>query len=242
MRYFVKLSYNGTNYHGWQIQPNAITVQEVLNKAFSLHLKTNIELVGCGRTDSGVHARNYFAHFDIETENLETQKLIYKINKILPFDINIIDIFPTLIEMHARFSAKSRTYKYFIQTKKDPFNSEFSWQLSNNLNIELMNNACELLIQFEDFASFSKSNTDNFTTICDIKYAHWEKHNNLLIFEIKANRFLRNMVRAIVGTMIDIGKGKLSLQEFTYIIESKNRQNAGFSVPAKGLFLEEIEY
>lgn len=241
MRYFVELSYNGTKYHGWQIQPNAITVQEVLNNAFSLLLKTPIELVGCGRTDTGVHASAYFAHFDIESA-IEIEWFKYKINRMLPDDIYVKTICEVASDLHARFSAKSRSYSYYIETCKNPFNQEFVWHCEYALNVELMNKACEELMKFKDFASFSKSNTDNATTLCDVTNAIWEQKGSSLIFHVSANRFLRNMVRAIVGTLIDVGREKISIAEFKAIIESKDRQRAGFSVPAKGLFLEQIVY
>ncbi|MEI7596864.1 MAG: tRNA pseudouridine(38-40) synthase TruA [Bacteroidota bacterium] len=241
MRYFVELSYNGTSYHGWQIQPNAITVQEILNKSFSLLLKTNIELVGCGRTDTGVHARQYYAHFDIET-NIEVVELKRKINNMLPNDIYIIDFIEVNNDLHARFSAISRSYSYYIDTVKNPFSNEFAWHCEYPLNLELMNNACKILLSKEDFACFSKSNTDNHTTLCNVTRAEWTVNGSQYVFNISANRFLRNMVRAIVGTIIDVGRGRISLGDFDLIIESKNRQKAGFSVPAKGLFLEKIIY
>lgn len=240
MRYFIHLSYNGKNYCGWQRQPHSLSVQEELEKAMSLLLREPIALVGAGRTDSGVHARNYFAHFDY-TPPLP-HNLVNKLNSFLPKEIAIKDIFSVSDSAHARFDATSRTYQYFISLEKNPFLYEQSYYLFQSLDISLMNEACKILFEFNDFQCFSKSNTDVKTYICELKEAHWREEEGLLIFRITADRFLRNMVRAIVGTMIEVGNKKISLTEFRSIIESKNRSKAGFSVPGNALFLEEITY
>ena len=240
MRYFIHLSYNGKNYCGWQRQPHSLSVQEELEKAMSLLLREPIALVGAGRTDSGVHARNYFAHFDY-TPPLP-HNLVNKLNSFLPKEIAIKDIFSVSDSAHARFDATSRTYQYVISLEKNPFLYEQSYYLFQSLDISLMNEACKILFEFNDFQCFSKSNTDVKTYICELKEAHWRQEEGLLIFRITADRFLRNMVRAIVGTMIEVGNKKISLTEFRSIIESKNRSKAGFSVPGNALFLEEITY
>ena len=241
MRYFIKLAYKGTNYFGWQYQPDAISVQETLNKALSTLLKTNIDILGAGRTDSGVHAKEMFAHFDYETE-IDTQKIVHKLNSFLPKDIAIFDLIKVHDDAHARFDATKRTYEYHIHTKKNAFESDDSWYYSLPLDIEKMNEACKILFEYIDFECFSKTHTDVNTFNCKIFEANWKQNEDKLVFTIAADRFLRNMVRAIVGTMINIGSGKVSLNDFRKIIESKNRSKAGFSVPAHGLYLTKIEY
>ncbi len=241
MRFFIKFSYNGTHYHGWQFQPNAISVQETLTKAMNLLLKTDINLVGAGRTDTGVHASEMFAHFEFENE-IDAPKLIYKLNTLLPPDIAIIEIFEVAPDKHARFSAKSRTYQYYVHTEKNPFLENQSWYLNKNLDIQKMNLASEKLLIYTNFECFSKVHTDVNTFNCNIQKAIWTTENNQFVFTITADRFLRNMVRAIVGTLINIGLGKISIADFEQIIKSKNRQKAGFSVPAHGLYLREIKY
>jgi len=244
MRYFVKLSYKGTHYHGWQYQPNALSVQEELEKAFSLILRAKIALTGAGRTDTGVHAKNFIAHFDTE-KALDTKQLkefVYKLNSYISKDLAIHNIYQVEERMHARFDAKERTYQYFITTTKNPFVTESAWYVHGKLDIDKMNQACNLLKQYSDFGSFAKLHSDNKTNICVLKEAQWETKDELLVFTIKADRFLRNMVRAIVGTMVDIGQGRTSLQNFKEIIESKNRNRAGRSAPAQGLFLTDIKY
>jgi len=242
MRYFIQLSYNGKNYHGWQIQPNACTVQEVLEKSFSIILKEKIEITGAGRTDTGVHAEYYIAHFDVLSEILNIEKLIFRLNCFLPIDISIQKIFSVENDLHARFSAISRTYQYRITLKKDVFLNDFLYFTSSKLDLEKMNKASEILFDYEDFTSFSKLHSDNKTNNCKIMKAYWNLHENQIIFTIQADRFLRNMVRAIVGTIIEIGRGKIEIVDLKTIIESKNRSNAGFSVPAHGLFLTDVEY
>ena len=241
-RFLLHISYKGTNFHGWQIQPNAITIQEVIQKALFVLLKEKINLMGAGRTDTGVHAKKYFAHFDTSSKIVEKEKFIKQINGIVGKEIVIHTISKINSDFHSRFSAKSRTYKYYIHTEKNPFIDEFSFLLFKKIDIEKMNKACNILFEYKDFTSFSKLNSGTKTNLCNIYKAKWFRDNEKLIFEIKANRFLRNMVRAIVGTLIDVGIGKISISDFKNIIESKNRSSAGYSVPAKGLFLVDIEY
>ena len=241
MRYFIKLAYNGTHYHGWQCQPNASSVQETMNKAVSTLLNTEINLMGAGRTDSGVHAKEMYAHFDLEA-SFDIPNLVHKLNSYLPKDIAVYDIIPVQDEAHTRFDATKRTYEYYINTFKDPFLQEQSWYFHQSLDIDLMNEAAELLFNYTDFQCFSKVNTDVNTFDCTIFEANWKQENGKLIFTISANRFLRNMVRAIVGTLINIGLHKITLADFNAIIKSKNRDKAGFSVPAHGLYLTKIEY
>ena len=241
MRYFIELSYNGTNYHGWQIQPDAVSVQEKINSALSTIYQTEIEVVGAGRTDTGVHASQMFAHFDVDEE--VDENLAFKLNSILPNDIFIKNIDKVDDEKHARFDALERSYEYRIWLGRNPFLLDFSWQIhSQKPDVKLMNEAAKLLLKYEDFESFSKVKTDVYTFNCKVKQAFWKQENELLTFYISANRFLRNMVRAIVGTLLDVGLGKITVDDFKNIIESKNRSNAGLSVPAKGLFLTQIKY
>jgi tRNA pseudouridine38-40 synthase len=241
LRYFIKLAYNGTHYHGWQYQPNATSVQETMNKAFSTILNSEINLMGAGRTDTGVHAKEMYAHFDFENP-IDTKSLIHKLNSFLPKDIVIYDVFPVDDEAHTRFDATKRTYEYHINTFKDAFLQEQSWYFHQKLDWDLMNEAAKSLLNHTDFQSFSKVNTDVNTFDCTIFEAYWKQENEKLIFTISANRFLRNMVRSIVGTLINIGLHKITLDDFESIIESKNRDRAGFSVPAHGLYLTKIEY
>lgn len=241
MRYFIELSYNGKNYHGWQIQPDAISVQEKINNALSTVYQKDIQIVGAGRTDTGVHASQMFAHFDID--KLVDDNLEFKLNSILPNDIFIKAIFLVDDEKHARFDALSRSYEYKIWLGRNPFLLDFSWQIhSQKPNVTLMNEAAKLLLDYEDFESFSKVKTNVHTFNCNVTEAFWVQKDNQLTFHISANRFLRNMVRAIVGTLLDVGLDKISISDFKNIIESKNRSNAGLSVPAKGLFLTQIKY
>ncbi len=241
MRYFIELAFNGTNYHGWQVQPNANSVQQTLNTALSTILKTNIEIVGAGRTDTGVHAKQMFAHFDFDNQ-IDIPHLVYKLNSFLPKDISIFNIYQVHTDAHARFDAKKRTYEYYIDTQKNVFNTNGSWLYQNDLDIKKMNEACKILFDYSDFECFSKVHTEVNTFNCKIYEAFWQQENSKIVFTISADRFLRNMVRAIVGTMINIGSGKITLQDFTKIIESKNRSEAGFSVPAHGLYLTKVEY
>lgn len=241
LRYFIEFAYNGKNYHGWQSQPNASSVQETLSKAVSVILRSEIELMGAGRTDTGVHAKQMFAHFDTE-ENLETDFLVAKLNSYLPKDIVIYRIILVSEKAHARFDAVKRTYEYHIHSYKNAFENESSWYVFQKLDLEKMNKAAKMLFDFEDFQCFSKVNTDVKTYNCKIMEANWQQKGEKLIFTIAADRFLRNMVRAIVGTLVEIGSGKKALEDFKNIIESKDRTQAGTSVPAHGLYLTKVEY
>ena len=241
MRYFIKLAYNGTHYHGWQSQPNAPTIQETLNTAMTVIFNTEINLMGAGRTDTGVHAKEMFAHFDLDS-TFDIPNTIHKLNSFLPKDIVIFAIIPVAPEAHARFDASQRTYEYHINRFKDVFRTDGSWYYHQNLNVDLMNLAAAELKNHIDFECFSKVNTDVNTFNCSITEAYWKQENDQLIFTISANRFLRNMVRAIVGTLINVGLEKLTLADFKAIIESKDRNKAGFSVPAHGLYLTQITY
>ena len=241
MRYFIELSYDGTEFHGWQIQPNAISVQEIIEKALSLLLKTNTNIVGAGRTDAGVHAKYIVAHFDTDC-NFESENLVYKLNSFLPKSIAIRNIFEVNTDAHARFSATSRAYEYRIITNKNPFETQTAYFLKNELDIDIMNLAAKKMLNYTNFKCFSKSKTDVKTYNCELYYAFWEKQNDILVFKISANRFLRNMVRAIVGTLIEIGSNKLPIEAMDSIIASENRSNAGYSVPAKGLYLTDVAY
>ena len=240
MRYFIKFSFKGTNYNGWQIQPNAPTVQFELNNALSTVLNENIEVTGAGRTDSGVHALQMYAHFD-SSEVLDIQKFIFKLNSFLDNDIAISEIFQVKDNSNARFDALTRTYEYHITQRKDPFNDSLLY-LKQNLDVNEMNLASSYLIGIKDFSSFSKSKTQTHTNMCNVLYAKWFFDKDILVFKIIANRFLRNMVRAIVGTMLDIGMGKISSDDIKKIISIKNRSASGYSVPAHALFLTHIEY
>lgn len=242
MRYFVEIAYNGGAYHGWQIQPNANSVQEEINIAFRTYTR-DLELTttGCGRTDTGVHATQFYLHFD--TDSLfDESKFEYRTNVILPSDITVKRIFRVNEEFHSRFYAKTRTYQYFINQAKDPFQKDFQYRFGNELDLVSMNEACQYLLNETDFTSFSKVNTETFTNNCDISNAFWKRENEVLIFEITANRFLRNMVRAIVGTMLEVGLGKTTPEQFKQIVDEKDRGKAGTSAPAKGLFLTEVSY
>jgi tRNA pseudouridine38-40 synthase len=242
VRYFIEIAYKGTNFHGWQYQPNAITVQELINKALSIIFKKSIDVVGAGRTDAGVHAEQLFAHLDLE-EDFNIDEVRYKLNSLLPKDIVILNILKVFPEAHARFNALSRSYEYRIYCGSNPFLTETTWQLINKkLNVEKMNEAAKILLTYTNFKCFSRSNTDVRTYNCDVLKAEWLHTNQLLTFHITADRFLRNMVRAIVGTLIDVGTGKTSLEEFKKIIASEDRRNAGPSAPAQGLFLTKVSY
>lgn len=241
MRYFVQFSYHGKKYHGWQVQPNAITVQEVLENALGLILKETVHLTAAGRTDTGVHARQMFAHFDYIPE-VEIDKLPYRLNAFLPGDIAVQHIFKVPAEAHARFDALERTYQYWVARSKDPFLSDAAYYVKYPLNMARMNEAAAKLVGYRDFKCFSKSNTDVKTYMCDIREAIWNREGNRLVFTITADRFLRNMVRAIVGTLINIGTGKYAITDIPLILESGDRSRAGASVPAKGLYLTAIKY
>jgi tRNA pseudouridine38-40 synthase len=242
MRYFIQLSFNGKNFHGWQIQPNAISVQEVLENALSKLLKKKLNIVGAGRTDAGVHAKQMFAHFDYEGK-FDLGELTKKLNAFLPNSISIINIKKVNTNSHARFEAINRSYEYHISLGKDPFLVDNTWQIiTKKLDVEKMNKAAAILLNYTNFRCFSKSKTDVFTYDCTITKAEWILENNILIFHITANRFLRNMVRAIVGTLYSIGIDKIDLEDFKKIIESQDRKKAGISVPAQGLYLTKVMY
>lgn len=253
MRYFITFSYDGTRYHGWQIQPNGISVQEELQRCLTILLREPIEVVGAGRTDAGVHARMMVAHWDwnpsIQIANevrnvreIDCGQLVYKLNKLLPKDIAVQKVEPVSDEMHARFSATARTYHYFIHTRKDPFLEAYSWRVLFSLDFEKMNEAAKVLMEYEDFTSFSKTNTDTKTNICHITEAKWEQFGEQWRFTITANRFLRNMVRAIVGTLVEVGRGRMTVADVRRVIEAKDRCKAGESVPGNALFLVDIKY
>jgi len=241
MRFFLEIAYKGTDYHGWQIQPNAVSIQEKIQDALALIFKKTIAIMGAGRTDTGVHAKQLFAHFDV-VESFNIAEVLYKLNGILPKDIAIIAIHQVADNAHARFDATSRTYHYYINTKKNPFTTESSWFVKQELDLDLMNQAAQKLFDYTDFQCFSKSNTDVKTYLCDIQEAYWKQDGDLLVFTITADRFLRNMVRAIVGTLVAVGSGKLPLSAMDEIIQSKNRSQAGASAAAQGLFLTQVKY
>ncbi len=242
MRYFIRLSYCGANYHGWQIQPNAPTVQEAIEKALSTILRTPVAITGAGRTDAGVNAAMMIAHFDSASRLGDISRLIRGLNSLLGRDIAIHAIFPVADDAHARFDATSRTYKYFTHREKSPFLYPLSWQHPPQIDFDLMNEAASTLRQYTDFTSFSKLHTDVKTNNCTVTHARWEQEGCQMVFTITADRFLRNMVRAIVGTLVDVGMGKLSVADFGHIIEMKDRCGAGTSMPGHPLFLWNITY
>lgn len=242
-RYFTFISFKGTSYHGWQLQPRALTVQKVLDEALSLILSEKICTTGAGRTDAGVHASFFCAHFDSSLNDLDTRKnLIFKLNRFLPDDISVNRIRKVVPDANARYSAVSRTYKYFISRSKNPFTFDSCWFIHGPLDIDKMNRVSALLPGYSDFTSFSRLHSGNKTNICKVFNAVWETEGNNLVFTIKADRFLRNMVRALTGTIINVGKGKTSPDEFERIIRAKDRGMAGMSAPARGLFLTDVEY
>ncbi|MDD2799474.1 MAG: tRNA pseudouridine(38-40) synthase TruA [Bacteroidales bacterium] len=240
-RYFIYLSYNGKNYCGWQIQPNGNTVQAELEKAIAILIRKPISIVGAGRTDAGVHAKLMVAHFDSEAIPNKTE-FVERLNRITPTDISITKVEEVKSVAHARFDATSRTYKYYVTDQKDIFRSDISYKLHGKIDFELMNLAAKTLFDYTDFTSFSKLHTDVMTNNCKIMHAEWTFEDGLWVFTIQADRFLRNMVRAIVGTLLDVGRGKIGIDEFRRIIEAKDRSKAGFSVPAHALFLIDITY
>lgn len=244
-RYFIKLSYAGTAYHGWQVQENTPrTVQQELNEKLSMILREPVEVTGCGRTDTGVHAREFFAHFDATQADMHAnaEHWIYKLNSVLPPDIAVQGILLVKEDAHARFDAVSRTYEYLITRHKDPFLQGWAWQFWKKLDVQAMNKAAAVLFEYTDFSAFSKSHTQVKTNNCTMMQARWEERGDVLVFTIQANRFLRNMVRAIVGTLIEVGLGKMSIEQLREIIEGKDRSDAGASVPACGLYLVKIKY
>ena len=245
MRYFIKFSYLGTEFHGSQRQPNGITVQETMEQALKMIFREEVPLTFAGRTDAGVHAREMYAHMDVGDEAMrrESERLVFRLNGILPNSIAIYDIVPVTDEAHARFTAKSRTYEYHIVDHKDPFSHDLATRVRPGLNFNAMNEAAKYLIGKQDFASFCRSNTDVKTTICDLTYAHWEvKENGHAVFTITADRFLRNMVRAVVGTLFEVGRGKMTIEQFAEVITQHTRTAAGDSAPAEGLYLTQIIY
>ena len=253
MRYFLKLAYKGTDFHGWQIQPNAVSVQETLEKSLSLILRFPTEITAAGRTDAGVHARVMYAHFDTKTPIENKEKFLKSLNSLTGKDISVYDLIKVATDAHARFDAIERTYKYFVDFSRSPFLYPYSWQCPSPLDLDSMNLAAQELLKVDDFTSFAKLHTDNKTNICKVSYAQWEKlsspeilyfppHGEMSVFTITADRFLRNMVRAIVGTLVDVGRHKLSIDSFKRIIEMKDRCKAGTSMPAEGLFLWDIRY
>lgn len=241
MRYFIEIAFNGKNYHGWQIQPDSASVQQTLEEALSTLLRKKIDIVGAGRTDAGVHAKQLFAHFDF-AEAIDSSELCYKLNSFLPKDIAVKNIIPVKEDAHARFDALSRTYEYHISLQKNPFATDFSYQLHHVPDVEKMSEAAKILFSYNDFQCFSKSKTDVKTYHCIITFAAWELTSHKLVFTITADRFLRNMVRAIVGTLLEIGLGKLEVNDLHEIIKSKNRSKAGPSAPAEGLYLTRVAY
>jgi tRNA pseudouridine38-40 synthase len=242
-RYFIRLSYNGTAFCGWQFQPGVPTVQESLNEKMSLLLRERIDCIGCGRTDSGVHARKFFAHFDSTHAELENdEKTVFRLNKMLPPGIAIQYIRKMVYNAHARFAATSRSYEYHISRVKDPFGSDLSWELHEKLDVEAMDRAAKILLEYQDFAAFCKAGGSNKTTLCTITSVGCVDTGNGMVFSITANRFLRNMVRAIVGTLVDIGRGKMPVEDMHRVIQSGKRAQAGNSVPAEGLYLVDVVY
>lgn len=241
MRYFLEIAYNGKNYFGWQRQLHQISVQQVLEETLSTVLRSEIKIMGAGRTDTGVHAKQLFAHFDFD-EIKDKNKLIFRMNSFLPKDISLSNILLVKGDAHARFDATQREYEYIISLHKNPFSQDFAFQIDNLPNVTLMNEAAELLLHHRDFQCFSRSKTDVKTYNCTIVKANWETKDNTLIFTIAADRFLRNMVRAIVGTLLNVGRSKTSLEEFKTILNSKRREEAGASAPAQGLYLTKVAY
>lgn len=241
MRYFLDISYKGTNYHGWQIQKNAHTLQAEIENALSKLLGTQTPIMGSGRTDAGVHAKQQIAHFDTAT-SINIEELTFKLNRFFSQDIAINSIVEVDPEAHARFNAEERAYQYFIHQHKDPFKQHSSYYFPRSLNLEEMNEAADFLKGTHDFESFSKVKTEVNNFLCTVKEAHWQVENDSIVFHVTANRFLRGMVRALVGTLIEVGQGKLSIQDFVEIIELKDRNVAGMAVPAHGLYLSRIKY
>ena len=243
-RYFLELAYNGTAYHGWQKQPNAVAVQEVLDQALFTYFRTEIETLGCGRTDTGVHATQFFVHFDLVTplSEEESLKFLKAMNGLLPVDIAVKNLIKVAPSAHVRFDATLRAYEYHVHFNKNPFKTDKSWFNKDVLDVKAMNEAAAIILEYQDFGAFCKANADNFTNICEVSQSEWELTDDGLIYHVKANRFLRNMVRAIVGTLTDVGKGKLVPSDLHQIIQSQNRSAAGASVPACGLYLTQVHY
>ena len=242
MRYFVTFAYDGSRYHGWQIQPNGDSLQHQLQRGLSLLLRCDIIVTGAGRTDAGVHARMMVAHFDYQGE-IDGRQLAYKLNKLLPRDIAVERVERVDDDLHARFSATSRMYRYYLHTQKNPFLSNTSCEIHYHLDFNKMNEAARVLMEYDDFGAFCKAHADVKTTLCDVTVAEWHQTSpTTWYFEIRANRFLRNMVRAVVGTLIEVGRGRVTIDDFRKIVEGKKRTEAGESMPAHALFLEDITY
>jgi tRNA pseudouridine38-40 synthase len=241
VRYFISLAYKGTHFHGWQVQPNAVSVQEKINEGLSMLLKEDVMILGAGRTDAGVHAKQMYAHFDTDNE-FDCEKIAYRLNSYIDDAILIKSIFSVSDTTHARFHATARTYEYWLCQEKNPFLKDGAWMMYSNLDFGLMNEAAAYLTEVKDFTSFAKIHSDVKTHICDVRKAIWEQKGDVWVFTIEADRFLRNMVRAIVGTLVDVGKGKMTLQEFKNVITKMDRGSAGVSAPAPGLYLVKVEY
>lgn len=255
MRYFIRLSYNGAPFHGWQYQPNAVSVQETIEKSLSVLARQPIDITGAGRTDAGVHARCMYAHFDWPEEIADSRKFLLSLNRLSGRDIAFHEVISVSNDAHARFDAIERTYKYFVIFEKSPFIYPFSWHSPSYLDIDIMNEAAKFLLNTKDFTSFAKLHSDAKTNICDVRHAEWTSLNSKgidapeislpkegIVFTITADRFLRNMVRAVVGTLVDVGRGKINIDGFKDIIERKDRCSAGTSMPAEALFLWDIKY
>ena len=245
MRYFIELSYDGAAYCGWQRQPDAATVQQTLEKGLSTLLRESVEVVGAGRTDTGVNASYYVAHFDCENGVKDCAQLVYKLNLILPQDIAVKRVREVTPEAHARFDAVEREYTYYISQRKNPFRRYSAWQYYVPLDVERMNEAAATLLEYDDFTSFAKLNSNNKTNICRVVKAEWRRaewDEDLLIFTIRADRFLRNMIRAIVGTLVDVGRGRYTVEEFGDILHSRDLSRSSAGAPAVGLFLSGVEY
>lgn len=242
MRYFLELSYLGKAYFGWQIQPGMPTVQQAVQDSMSLLLRRNIEVVGAGRTDTGVHASHYVAHFDVPDPITDCAGFCYHLNAVLPADIAVIGLKRVKDDAHARFDAISREYKYYVAKNKNPFAQDTAMRITQPLDIEAMNRAAAQLLSQSDFTSFCKLHSDNKTNLCRVMKAQWEENEDFYIFTVRADRFLRNMVRAIVGTLLDVGRSKMPPEEFGNVIRGRNRSLAGTSAPARGLFLQEVAY
>ncbi|GAA4423228.1 tRNA pseudouridine(38-40) synthase TruA [Pontibacter saemangeumensis] len=241
MRYFLEIAYDGTRFHGWQVQPNALTVQEVLDDCLTKVLRQPVSSTGSGRTDTGVHASQQFVHFDV-AQQLVTEQVLYRLNRILPSDISAINLYNVPDDAHARFDAEARTYHYYITFAKNPFRRHHAWYHSRPLDVERMNAAAAVLLEYEDFTTFSKVKGDTKHYRCTIYEAVWRLQGQELVFTIRANRFLRGMVRLVVGTLVDVGRGKLTVQQFEQIVASQDRSKSSGAAPAEGLFLAKVEY
>lgn len=251
MRWFLRLAYDGAGYNGWQSQPNATGVQSVIEKALSTMLREDVKITGAGRTDTGVHARCMYAHFDTSRPIESKEKFLSSLNRLVGRDIAVYELIEVKDDAHARFDAISRTYRYYVSGRKSPFSRGYSWECRRQLDVDAMNEAAALLLSVDDFTSFAKLHSDAKTNICKVTVARWERvriprpefgDEEMLVFTIKADRFLRNMVRAVVGTLVEVGLGKMTVEGFADVIRRKDRCSAGTSMPAQALFLEEIEY